>query len=70
MRGHPLLQVRRALDDAHNVVAFREEGDPVIQSALLLIAEILPFWLHVRAVRRRLRQRTRSILPDKNWGAG
>lgn len=61
-----LLHVCCAFYHTHNVVALREEGHPVFQSALFLVIQIVPLGGHILSLGGSLSERAGSILASEN----
>ena len=54
------------LNDSHDVVSLREERDPVLEGALLLISEVRPVWRDVLGLGGCLAECSGSVLAGKN----
>ena len=54
------------LNDSHDVVSLREERDPVLEGALLLISEVRPVWGDVLGLGGCLAQCSGGILARKD----
>lgn len=61
------LEICCALNDSHDVVSLGEEGDPVFESALLLVSEVGPVRRDVLRLGGCLAQCSGGILAGENW---
>lgn len=61
------IKVLRSLNLSNNVVSLAEKGVPVVQDGLLLVIQVLPFWLHIVLARAGLCKGAGSIVTGKHW---
>lgn len=67
MRKSPsLFHVGCALNHTDNAVSLGEEGNPVIEGALLLVVQVLPFGLYVLGLDRRLCKRAGGVFAGED----
>lgn len=65
--GNGLAQVVGAVHDADDVVPLAEEGDPVVQHALLLFVQVLPLGVDVAGLGGRLCQGAGGVLAGEDF---
>lgn len=66
-RSEGRVEVGGAGDLADDVVALAEEGVPVVQRALLLVVQVVPFGLHVLGLGGGLGEGARGVVAGEDW---
>lgn len=66
-RSEGRVEVCGAGDLADDVVALAEEGVPVVERALLLVVQVVPFGLHVLGLGGGLGEGARGVVAGEDW---